>query len=119
MPHLEACTDRVLVPRSRPESCDGPHEHPSWPATEREVDCKDVLQQLSDYVDAETRAELCRQIEEHLARCSSCKVEVDTVRKMIMIYHSNGPVEAPVRVSAMLASRLAAEYRRGRPASAD
>ena len=81
------------------------------------MDCKEVLEQLSDYVDAETRAELCRQIEDHLARCSRCKVEVDTVRKMIMIYHNNGPSEAPVRVSAMLETALAAEYRRPRPSA--
>jgi RNA polymerase sigma-70 factor, ECF subfamily len=97
----------------------GRTNNPSRPAAECEVECKEVLEQLSDYVDAETRAELCRQIEDHLARCSRCKVEVDTVKKMIMIYHSNGPSEAPVRVSAMLASALAAEYRRPRPSVAD
>jgi RNA polymerase sigma-70 factor, ECF subfamily len=84
------------------------------------VECKEVLEQISDYVDAETRAELCRQIEEHLARCSRCKVHVDTLKKTIMIVHiPNGPSEAPVRVSAMLAKTLDAEYRRRRPSVAD
>ena len=83
------------------------------------MECKEVLKEISDYVDAESRAELCRQIEEHLARCSRCKVVVDTVKKMILIYHSNGPSEAPVRVSAMLAKALDAEYRRPRPNLAD
>jgi len=79
------------------------------------VDCDEVLNQLSEYVDGDVRAELCRQIEEHLALCRGCKVEVDTVRKIIMIYRDNSPGELPVRVSAALESALAKEYRRTRP----
>ena len=80
-----------------------------------EVDCEEVLNQLSEYVDEEARAELCRQIEEHLVRCRGCKIEVDTVRKTIMIYRSDGPAETPVHVSAALQSALAHEYRRSHP----
>jgi predicted anti-sigma-YlaC factor YlaD len=78
------------------------------------VNCKEVLDQLSDFVDEEAREELCRAIEEHLARCGGCKVVVDTVKKTIMLYHSDGPAETPVRVSAALQSVLAFEYRRSR-----
>jgi predicted anti-sigma-YlaC factor YlaD len=83
------------------------------------VDCKEVLEQLSEYVDAEARAELCRQIEEHLAHCSRCKIHVDTVRKTILLYHIDGPAETPVRVSAALESALAREYHRHRLTTAD
>jgi predicted anti-sigma-YlaC factor YlaD len=76
-----------------------------------EVNCKEVLDQLSDFVDEEARADLCRAIEEHLARCGGCKIVVDTVKKTIMLYHTDGPAEAPVRVSAALESALAREYR--------
>lgn len=76
--------------------------------------CKEVLDQLSDFVDEDARAELCRAIEEHLARCGGCKVVVDTVKKTILLYHSDGPGETPVRVSAALQSALAREYRRSR-----
>jgi len=79
------------------------------------VDCDEVLNQLSEYVDEEARAELCRAIEEHLARCRGCKIEVDTVRKTIMIYRSDSPAETPMRVSAALESALAREYRRSHP----
>jgi predicted anti-sigma-YlaC factor YlaD len=83
------------------------------------VDCNEVLDQLSDYVDAEARAELCRAIEDHLARCNGCKVYVDTVRKTILLYHSDGPAVTPVRVSAALQVALAREYGRTRPPSGD
>jgi len=76
------------------------------------VDCTEVLEQLSDYLDAEARAELCRQIDAHLARCSRCQVHVDTVRKTILLYHIDGPSETPVRVSADLQAALAREYGR-------
>ena len=76
------------------------------------LECKEVLDQLSEYVDAEARAELCRAIEDHLARCGGCKLVVDTVRKTILLYHSDGPAETPVRVSAALQIALAREYRR-------
>jgi predicted anti-sigma-YlaC factor YlaD len=79
-----------------------------------DVKCKEVLERLSDYVDADERAELCRMIEEHLAVCRGCKIEVDTIKKTILLYHSNGTAEMPVRVSAALQSALAREYRTSR-----
>ena len=80
-----------------------------------EVKCKEVLDQLSEYVDAEAREELCRAIEEHLARCHGCRIEVDTVRKTILLYHDDGPAEMPFRVSAALENALSREYRRSVP----
>ena len=82
-----------------------------------EVHCKEVLDQLSEYVDDEAREELCRAIEEHLARCRGCRIEVDSVRKTIMLYHEDGPAETPVRVSAALENALSREYRRSQPDS--
>ena len=83
------------------------------------MDCNEVLEQLKDYLDPEARVEMCRLIEEHLSRCSTCKVEVDTIKKTIMIYHSSGPSETPVRVIATLARAMDDEYRRSRPSISD
>jgi len=80
----------------------------------KEVDCNEVLGQLSDYLDDDAREELCRAIKEHLARCHDCKVEVDTVRKTILLYQSDTKTEIPVRVSAELESVMAPEYGRRR-----
>ena len=82
-----------------------------------ELNCDEVLDQLSDYLDAEARAELCRAIEGHLARCRDCQVKVDTVRKTILLYQKDSQIEIPVRVSAQLEGMLAREYRRSRPES--
>ncbi len=82
------------------------------------MDCQDVLDQLADYLDDDARSELCRQIEEHLARCRNCQVEVDTVKKTIVLYQAGSRVEVPVRVSAELQAALSREYGQGKPRSA-
>jgi predicted anti-sigma-YlaC factor YlaD len=75
------------------------------------VDCNDVLQQLSDYLDEEAREELCRQIEGHLSQCHDCQVYVDTVKKTIVLYQSDRKIEVPVTVASRLETALAQEYR--------
>jgi len=77
---------------------------------ERSVDCSQVLEQLADYLDEESRQELCRAIEQHLAQCRNCSVEVDTVKKTIMLYQADRRIEAPRSVTVQLEAALAREY---------
>jgi predicted anti-sigma-YlaC factor YlaD len=74
------------------------------------VDCNEVLQQLSDYLDPDAREELCRAIQEHLSQCHDCRFYVDTVKKTIVLYQNEGKVEMPAGVSTRLAAALAKEY---------
>jgi anti-sigma factor (TIGR02949 family) len=54
--------------------------------------CEGLLGSLSDYIDGELGAELCRQIEKHIAECEDCRIVVDTTRKTIDLVHaSNDP----------------------------
>ena len=39
--------------------------------------CEGLLGSLSDYIDGELGAELCRQIEKHIAECEDCRIAVD------------------------------------------
>jgi len=74
-----------------------------------------MLQQLADYLDEDARAELCREIEAHLARCANCQVFVDTMKKTIVLYQVDDRsrrIEIPVRVNARLKAALAAEYQK-------
>jgi len=75
------------------------------------VDCNEVLQQLSDYLDPDAREELCRAIQDHLSQCHDCRFYVDTVKKTIVLYQNEGKVEVPAGVSHRLAAALAKEYR--------
>jgi hypothetical protein len=76
------------------------------------VDCIDVLGQLADFLDDDAREELCRDIKAHMARCRDCTVEVDTIKKTIVLYQaeSGRSIEVPMRVTQRLEEALAKEY---------
>jgi predicted anti-sigma-YlaC factor YlaD len=78
------------------------------------VDCSEVLEQLADYLDEDARAELCRAIESHLSRCRDCRVEVDSVRKTIVLYQAEQPTSViPASTLTGLDRALAREYTHG------
>jgi len=79
------------------------------------VDCQDVLDQLADYLDPDAREDLSRAIEQHLSNCRDCRVEVDTIRKTVILYHradNSQVIQIPVRVRQELSTALASEYTR-------
>lgn len=76
------------------------------------MDCNEVLEQLAEYLDEDAREELCRAIEAHLTRCRDCRVEVDTVRKTIVLYQVDRDVATPPTVTRGLEAALAKEYRK-------
>ena len=81
-------------------------------SAEENIDCDKVLDQLSEYLDEEMRAELCEAIKNHLARCHDCKVLVDSVRKTIVLYQNHSSIEIPMQATVKLSAALAREYDR-------
>ena len=79
-----------------------PHSHDNL------TRCQELLGQLNDYVDGELAAELCHDLEQHLASCPDCQVVFDTLAKTIKLYHLLGeaPSELPADVEARLMQRL-------------
>ena len=76
------------------------------------LDCGEVRERLSEFIDGPELDELCRAIEEHLAHCHDCRVEVDTLRRTIVLYQADKEMRAPVAVSARLQAALSKEYQR-------
>jgi predicted anti-sigma-YlaC factor YlaD len=78
----------------------------------KKIDCESVLEQLSDFIDQETRDELCEQINDHLARCEDCQVKVDTVKRTIMLYQSGTEqvIQMPASAHVGLRAALASAY---------
>lgn len=79
------------------------------------MECEELLQQLSEYLDEDAHAELCREIEGHLSRCAHCQVFVDTIKKTIVLYQVDDRsrrIEVPVRANDRLRAVLASEYHR-------
>ena len=70
------------------------------------LDCKEVLDNLSGYIDGEGSEELRRAIELHISRCGRCRVVFDTTGKMLKIVTDAEPFEVPLAVSARLYARL-------------
>ena len=74
--------------------------------------CSDVLNQLSDYLDAEAAQDLCAELEAHLAECPSCRVQIDTVKKTISLFRSELSVDCPEQVRMRLHAVLSFEYQK-------
>ncbi len=67
------------------------------------MNCKKVILELTSF-----RIDL----EQHLARCSDCRVVVDTTRKTIQIFCNSEPVPLPEDVRKRLHTALLERFRR-------
>ena len=83
------------------------------------MDCTEVIEKLADYLDEADRNELCKAIEEHLRHCRDCRIEVDSVKKTIVLYQADREISAPIAVTSRLEQALAQEYQKGNPAASD
>lgn len=72
--------------------------------------CRELLGTLSDYIDGALEAELCAQLEQHLASCENCRVVVDTLHKTVSLYQTSATKSSvPQGVRERLFSRLELE----------
>nr|MBN1229020.1 zf-HC2 domain-containing protein [Anaerolineae bacterium] len=55
--------------------------------SDKHKSCKELLGDLSLYIDGEAEADLCQEIEQHMADCENCRVVVDTLAKTVFLYH--------------------------------
>jgi anti-sigma factor RsiW len=57
--------------------------------------CRQLLGNLSDYIDGELQAKLCAEIEEHLKGCEDCTVVLNTMRRTIELYRKASTEQSP------------------------
>lgn len=82
----------------------------------KRLTCQEVLDQLAEYLDADAQAELVAQVDLHVGSCQHCRVEVDTLRRTIMIYRCDEQVVLPIHLDDRLRVALQQVYReRGLP----
>lgn len=62
------------------QKTDPEHPHPG------NKQCRDLLDQLSEFVDGTLDKKLCDEIEAHLESCPNCTIVVDSLRKTIHLY---------------------------------
>ncbi len=54
------------------------------------LNCHDLLSSLSDYIDGDLDADLCKELEQHLCECPNCRIVVDTLKKTVELYQHEG-----------------------------
>ena len=59
------------------------------------MDCTEVMEQLSEYLDDDVHADLRRAVDQHLHTCTDCSYYVDTVRKTVVLYQADQRIEVP------------------------
>ena len=64
--------------------------------------CKEFLDELTDFLDEKTEAEIRAKLERHLAECPNCWVICDTTKKTISVYKGMKSCEIPEEVHSRL-----------------
>lgn len=76
----------------------------------KKLTCQEVFDQLADYLDNESGAELVAQVELHVGACHHCRAEVDTLRRTIMIYRCDERVVLPAPYDERLRAAMKQAY---------
>jgi len=78
------------------------------------VKCRKIINELADYLDDALDATLRASIEEHLGRCTDCRIVVDTCKQTIDIYCNSEPAPLPLTTRQKLHEALAKRLGRAR-----
>ncbi len=70
------------------------------------LDCRQVLAELSNYIDDDVTHELRSAIEQHIKRCGRCRAVLDTTRRTLVIVSESLPERVPLPISERLHARL-------------
>ena len=68
--------------------------------------CKQLLDELSDYLDGTVRDDVRRHLDEHVSECPNCWVVVDTTKKTLQIYKGMDPQPIPDELHSRLIKAL-------------
>ncbi|HPZ08305.1 MAG TPA: zf-HC2 domain-containing protein [Candidatus Eremiobacteraeota bacterium] len=71
------------------------------------MECKKLLEELSNYIDHNIDPDVCDEIEKHIDGCSPCQVFIETLRETVRIFKENCPQKnVPEHVRKKLRERL-------------
>ena len=68
--------------------------------------CKEFLDELSDFLDETTDAEIRAKLEKHIAECPNCWVICDTTKKTISVYKGMKSCSIPEDVHSRLMAAM-------------
>jgi anti-sigma factor RsiW len=73
------------------------------------INCRDVWQEISNYIDGDISSELREELELHLAHCRHCAALVDSTRNILILIADERVFSLPVGFSTRLRERLRRE----------
>jgi Putative zinc-finger len=74
--------------------------------------CRELLEELGNYLDDDVSAELRRDLEVHLADCSDCKIIADSAKQTVKIVAGCRSFELPPKSSARIMARIKSSDKR-------
>jgi predicted anti-sigma-YlaC factor YlaD len=51
------------------------------------MNCEELFRLLPEYLEAETKLELCKELEAHVRECSYCRAHLHTMKETISLAH--------------------------------
>jgi predicted anti-sigma-YlaC factor YlaD len=75
------------------------------------LDCKDVWEYISEYIDQRLEPSVLTEMENHLENCEVCSAVLDSTRNVLVLTADNRTFELPVGFSERLHERLTAVLR--------
>jgi predicted anti-sigma-YlaC factor YlaD len=76
------------------------------------VNCRNIIKELSNYLDEGLDSNLKASIEKHLEHCEDCRIVVDTTKQTIQIFCNSEPAPLPDDTRARLRDALKIRLRR-------
>ena len=74
------------------------------------MNCEELLQYLSDYIDQDLDEELTAGVQSHLAACPNCRVVLDSTQRTIFLYREQGKRVIPAARRQRLFNQLQAAF---------
>ena len=79
------------------------------------LECKNVWEHISEYLDQQLDPKLLTDIEKHLENCEVCSAILDSTRNILILTADNRTYELPVGYSERLHARLEKVIREKKP----
>jgi len=76
------------------------------------VKCKNVVRELSDYLEGQLDKAVMADLERHLENCEDCRLVVDTTKKTVQIFCNSDPVPLPEETRSRLHQALFSRLRK-------
>jgi len=79
------------------------------------LNCKGVIREISDYIDAALEPEVKKELEQHMEHCKDCKMVVDQTKRTVDVFCDSEPIELPIDVKTRLHEALRRKISEKRP----